>query len=472
MNTSQLALILARNDFSTFKKLVWKRYQHAKHLAYIDNYIKQCFKYILTEGKEGINRLIIEMPPRHGKSQNISRLLPGYFLGKFPDKRVLLTSYGASLSEGHSRWIRTLIQTPNYKLIFPETQLAQDSKARAKWDIKDHLGGLEAMGKGGSIVGKGGDLIVIDDIVKNRKEAESSLQRDNDYEWFINDLTTRLEPNGVIISIVTRWHEDDLHGRLRRLQPNTWTIVKLPAIAEDNDPLDRPVGTALWPSRYSINVLKNIQATSHDYSFNSLYQQNPMSKEGSLFKTSKIKLIDSSQIGTLAKTVMFFDLALSENESADYTVGLKLGETIEGTLVILNVTRVQIEYDELTQYLESVILRNRNKIRYGIEANFFHSKVVKKLLLKPALKGYTIQGIKTTEDKYTRALPIASRIGESLVCCLNEAWQPDLFYELASFPNGKHDDQVDSLSGAYNMLAVSDRKAVYRPYKGSTNEAN
>lgn len=207
----------ARNNFSIFKRVVWKRYIQAAHIEFLDYYLNQVLLYIETGGKEGIGQLLLEMPPRHGKTQNVSRLFPAYFLGRNPDKRVILTSYSASLPEGNSRWIRTLIQMPNYRFVFPHMALALDSRAKDEWNlISPYAGGLTAIGKGGAVTGKGAELLIIDDSVKNREEAESERIRQKDWDWITSDLWTRKEPGSAVISIMTRWHDDDVHGRFRK----------------------------------------------------------------------------------------------------------------------------------------------------------------------------------------------------------------------------------------------------------------
>lgn len=441
---------LCRDSFAFFKAFIWRRYIRAAHLTLLDKKLEAVTRYVETGGAEGIGQLLIEMPPRHGKTQSISRLFPAWFLGRNPDRRVILTSYGASLAEQNSRYVRSIIRSQRFSYAFHGIQLSQDSKARDAWNLAaPYEGGLIAVGKAGAVTGKGADLIINDDPVKNRAEAESELQRDKDWAWWINDLMTRREPSAAVISVMTRWHFDDLHGRLRNYESDQWDSVRLPALAEENDPLGRPIGAALWPSRFSREDL--LKMAKVDYTFNSLYQQNPMPPSGGLFKREKFRIIQDPPMN-IRRYVMYWDLALSEKTSADYTVGCLLGETSNREFIILEIVRLQVDWDELPDHIEKVILRLPEKVVHGIESNFYHGRAVKKLLQRPSLHRHTIRSVLVETDKFTRALPVAGRVGEGVVYCLNRVWTEDLIRELTVFPKGPHDDQVDAVAGAYLML--------------------
>ncbi len=276
-------------DFTAFKRLLWRAYQHAPHLAVIDSALTDIATHIETNGADGIGHLAIFIPPRHGKSQTVARLFPAWFLGRNPDKRVILTGYGASLVDKHSRAVRNLLLTDAYGGIFPKTRVATDSAARAAWDVADHTGGMDAAGIGGAITGKGADLLLIDDPVKNRQEAESAVMRERVWESYASDLYTRLEPGGAVVLIMTRWHPDDLGGRLLAREPENWTVIRLPALAEPDDPLGRAVGEALWTARYSVAKLEKTRASIGSHAFAALYQQRPLFHEGALFRAGWIK---------------------------------------------------------------------------------------------------------------------------------------------------------------------------------------
>jgi hypothetical protein len=272
------------DDLTAFKRAVWSPYRHAAHLQLIDEALAGVARYIETGGAAGISRLAIFVPPRYGKSQTVARLFPAWFVGRNPDRRVILTGYAASLVDKHSRAVRNIVMGDAFKRIYPGVRVADDSAARSSWDIAGCEGGMDAVGIAGAVTGKGASLLVIDDPVKNRKDAESGLIRQRVWDSYSNDLYTRLEPDGAIALIMTRWHEDDLAGRLLRDQGDEWHVIRLPALAEDGDALDRAPGAPLWAERYSADQVAKIRATLGEYSFSALYQQRPRPHDGALFK--------------------------------------------------------------------------------------------------------------------------------------------------------------------------------------------
>ncbi|MDZ4771213.1 MAG: terminase family protein [Chloroflexota bacterium] len=299
------------HDFTAFKRTLWRAYSHAPHLALIDSALTRITQYVESGGRDGIGRLAIFIPPRHGKSQVVARLFPAWFLGRNPDARVILTGYGASLVEKHSRAVRNWVRSAPYARIFPDVKIASDSAARASWDIADHDGGMDAVGIDGAVTGKGAHLLVIDDPVKNRQQAESSHLRAQIWESYTDDLLTRLEPGGAVALIMTRWHADDLGGRLLAREPDAWHVIRLPALAEDDDPLGRAPGAALWAARYSIETLASRRASMGAYAFAALYQQQPIAREGGLFKFKWIDGARSLSAPPLRRVVIAIDPAAS-----------------------------------------------------------------------------------------------------------------------------------------------------------------
>lgn len=308
----------------------------------------QVTRYVETGGAEGIGRLAVFIPPRHGKSMTVARLFPAWFLGRNPDSRVLLTGYGASLVDQHSRFARNLLQTERYQAVFPDVLLAPDSRARSAWDIAGRMGGMDAVGIGGAVTGKGAHLLIIDDPVKNREQAESTLIRQRIWDSYTSDLYTRLEPGGAMALIMTRWHEDDLSGRILKRLLNResgsrdgasddgasfdgasfdgasydgvgWTVIRLPALAEEDDPLGRPLDAPLWADRYPAARLNAIRADIGAYAFFALYQQRPKPREGALFRADWIDAGRVPLVPTLRRIVIAVDPAVSAASGSDET---------------------------------------------------------------------------------------------------------------------------------------------------------
>ena len=411
------------------------------------------------------------MPPRHGKSELVSRRLPAFLLGRNPDARVIIASYGADLANAMSRDVQQIIMSEAYRELFPFTELpAKGSRQKATesvFDIAFRRGGLRATGVGGGITGMGGDFIIVDDPIKDRTDAESETIRETVFSWFTSTLYTRQEKDAGILITMTRWHLDDLVGRLLRRQSepdaDQWTVISFPALLEreedrnDGDP--REVGEPLWAGKFDRSALRSIRANG-EYDWNALYQQTPISSAGGLFKREKFQIIDQEP-ADLKRVVRFWDLAMSSKTSADYTVGVKMGITATGQLVILDVARFQREWDEVEPEVAMTAVRDERGVHVGVEKVAFMSRAVGKLAARPELHSFVIRGVEPDKDKVTRALPFAARVGEGMVSVLRRSWTDALLDELCAFPMGKHDDIVDACSGAYTMLDTHIETKVY-----------
>lgn len=710
---------LSVGGYLAFKQRIYKRYQHAPHLDLIDDALLSAARFVDTQGAEGFGFHIVEMPPRHGKTVDISRLYPPYILGCRPDWRFILSSYGATLAQKNSRYARNIIRSPLYQEIFPGIKLAQDSKASDAWDVQGFEGGADAMGVGGGVTGKGAQIIVVDDPVKSREEAESEVYREKVWDWYTDDLYTRREPYGAIVVVMcmtgdtpvmladgterplreikagdcvatydagklqtatvlnhisngrdyvykitttsgkiiranerhpflveqhgelqwirlkhlttahkivtvrdngangkarpaplkaaeslsvaediaqhtttkrnglmgiaprqliqqtavmlvssidtvsrklstmrcllrkmvnvlsasnppvitsvrigagsyasttttrptqserfcattaislldtpkqkqthsrlpttsdftteaivsiapdgidevfdvqiehtenfiangfvshnTRWHEDDLVGRLLKNEPDKWQVLRLPALAEADDPLGRAEGEALWAERFPVAVLRDIEATLGEYSFSALYQQHPVPAEGGIFKRAWFEPV-VQYTPPIAYAVRYWDLAMSEKTSADFTAGVKIGIGEDGHRYVLDVFHERIDWGDLTERLAQVMLADGANVAQGIEQKGYMSRAIQALNVDPRLHGYQVWGYEVDKDKLTRALPAAAKASSGVVHVLASHWTGEFLDELCSFPYGAHDDMVDAFSGAEAML--------------------
>ena len=380
----------------------------------------------------------------------VSKLFPAWFLAEHPDMRVILASYGMTLAQKNSRYARNTIQSIGFKDIYPYISLAQDSKAVDAWDLRGHEGGMDAVGVGGGVTGKGGHIIIVDDPIKSREEAESETYREKVWDWFRDDLYTRREPGGAIVIIVTRWHQDDLVGRLLRDDASKWRVLNLAAIAEANDTIGREVGAALWPERFPIDVLLDIRKTLGEYSFSALYQQKPVPAEGGIFKRAWLNAVQT--LPEIVHSVRYWDTAMSSRTTADYTVGVKLGQGVDGHYYVMDVARFQKEWGDVVPAIAEVILKDGVTVQQGIEEVAFMSRAITELNQDYRLHNFSIFGYAVDKDKVTRALPFAARASAGNVSVLNSHWTDEYLDEMCSFPNGAHDDQVDASSGAWAMI--------------------
>lgn len=468
------AKYLARLDLAAFAACIYPSYQKPvpAHLAMINSALEAVAQYIESDGAEGIGKLRIEVHPRSGKSQTVARIFPAWVLGKFPDTRIIIASYGEKLSEDHARAVRNTLRSGNYASIFPKVKLAPDSQAKDAWDLADPAaGGLISVGLNGAVTGKGAGLLICDDLVKGRAEAESRTIREQTWSWYTNDLLTRLNsPFAPIIHIGTRWREDDLLGTLAANEPEGWHVIKLPALAEENDPLGREVGEALWPvtwvkrknkktgkrelvqkRKFDRAFLLEKQQAIGAYAFSALYQCDPIPPAGGIFEREKFTLIDEMPADPV-RMCRFYDLALSQRVSADYTVGVLMALLSDQRLVVADVQRYQVNWGYATERIAATAKKDGAKVRIGIEKVFFHGQAVQELLNRSDMHDYSILGVVPDGDKVQRAQPFAARVSAGMVYVLRRAWTRDYIDELCSFDRGKHDDQVDASSGAYKLL--------------------
>lgn len=431
-----------------------QKWELAKHLALLN-------RKLLDIAAGRTTRLMIRMPPRHGKSEFISKYYPAWFLGRFPDKRVILTSYEADFAASWGRKVKEVLEEHG-KEVFG-ISIRKDSSAANRWDIEGHTGGMNTAGVGGPITGKGAHLFIIDDPVKNAEEALSKTMRDKAWDWYRSTAYTRLEPGGAIILILTHWHEDDISGRLvKEMQAggDQWEIIDLPAIAEDNDLLGRKPGEALWEARFPLPKLLNIKKAIGTEWWNALYQQRPQIAQGFLFKRQYFRYF--SRQGDLyvlqtpggakpvkANDCMVFhtcDPAASTKDTADYFVMATWAKTKDNDLLLLDILRTRLEGPDQPNLFKQAYQRWHPAFQALEDVGLtLYQALVK--------AGLPVKYLKADTDKVTRALPAAARMEAGTIYFLSGApWLADYEEELTAFNKGKHDDQVDVTSYAVITL--------------------
>lgn len=301
---------MARSDLISFMQYESRgAWQKAAHLEYM------CRKLEAIDRGE-IDKLMIFMPPRHGKSEVTSKKFPAWYLGRHPDREIILTSYSADLAYEFSRIARNTLREQGFNIF--KKELASDSSAVKKWNIQGYRGGLTAAGVGGPITGRGAHVAIIDDPVKNWEEAASEIYRERAWNWYQTVLRTRLAPGGAIILIMTRWHEEDLAGRLLDQERDKWEIINFPAIALEEDILGRREGEVLWPERYPMDSILDIKDTMLDRLFLALYQQQPRTRqENALWNYDMIEYVEA--LPQLKRIVVAVDPAASSSELSSET---------------------------------------------------------------------------------------------------------------------------------------------------------
>lgn len=468
VSTQELAQAeLARRELARRNLLDFTLYTYSGQ--YQTNWHHRVLCHYLDRWVAGeIKRLKVEMPPRHGKSELVSRRLPAYLLGLFPDDEVMATSYSADLSRRFNRDVQRVIDSPSYRNIFPDTTLSAANvrtTAQGTWlrnadifEIVGRKGVYKSSGVGGSIGGMGFKWGIIDDPVKGAKEANSATFRQSDWEWYTDVFWTRQAPDAAILLTMTRYNMDDLSGRIQMSMEQdggeNWVVLTLPAILEseaDRHPDDpRQVGQALWENRFNLDFL-NKARTQNAYSFAALYQQKPIPHGEAVFDVVKIDTIHT--LPDCHTLVRFYDLAVTVKKHSDYTVGLRLGITKDEDIIILHVYRVQKKMPDVEKDIAQNAALDGKATRIRLEAEKAGIVQLDYLMRREDLRGYTIDAKPPVGDKYTRAQPIATRVNNGKVKMLFGTWNRAFLDELATFPLGAHDDQVDALSGAYAMLA-------------------
>lgn len=430
---------LAQTSLLAFAMATYRNYKTSEHLAKLAAYLNA-----LDDGK--INRLLVTMPPRHGKSELCSVRFPAWLLGRNPSHRYVIASYGADLATRFSREVRAIIASPTFETIFPDTKLSDDSRAVDAWDVADHRGGLRAVGVGGALTGHGAHGIIIDDPVKSRAEAESRTYRDSIWHWYRSVAYTRLEPNGWILLVMTRWHEDDLAGRLlaqARHEPTAdqWIHLHLPAISDDNQPL--------WPERYPIAELERIKTTIGPREWEALYQGRPRSPEGALFRRDWFQIIPNQPPNL--RWCRYWDLAASTKTSADYTASVAAALDTDGKLYIRDIIRGRWEWPDVRRRIIETA-QQEPTTSIGVESTGFQMAAMQDIMRDQRMLLKDARPINVDKDKVTRALPWAARAEMGKVFIVAGPHVEEFIEECAEFPLGAHDDQVDAVSGAVQML--------------------
>ena len=431
----------ARTELIPFTEWTFPHYETGLHQEVIADHLQQVERGDIT-------RLIIEAPPRHGKSELCSKRFPAWFLGRNPTKQIISASYSGDLASGFGRDVRNIVSSSRYRAIFPDVTLAADSQAANRWHT-DQGGIYVASGVGGTIGGRGADLFIIDDPLRGREEADSGTIRDKLWDWYRSVVYTRqMFDDPRIIIMMTRWHEDDLVGRVLELEKqggDKWTRLNLPALKQS-----KGKAFALWPDKFPVERLTNIRANVGPREWTAQYQQQPRPDEGAYFQKSWFESYTRESVPNHKTSLAIFgasDYALTA-DGGDYTVHCVFGVDSRNDIWLLDWYRGQVEalegveawlllcakWEPLRWFDESVSitkslgpLQDRLKREHNVHCT--HELIV------PA------------HDKATRARSIQARSQQGAVHIpYYEPWASDLINQLLSFPTGAHDDQVDVLS--------------------------
>lgn len=427
-------------------------------------------------------RLMITFPPRHGKSEQTSRKLPAYILGHYPWMEIILASYGISLAEQFSKHVIQILKDERYAQLFPNTQLHPDDQAMSGWRTTEG-GGFKPAGVGVGVTGMGAHALIIDDPFKDRAEANSDTVRASTWDWYTDVALTRLAPGGGVLIINTRWHDDDLSGRLLAMAADPeadehvdkWDLVNFAAIADEdeyltldhqlvNEPVEgaklvRRAGEALHPARYPLELLYKLRATMTPQSWNALYQQKPVPDDGEYFNRDQITEYDPADGREDGTAYIACDFAITEKQTADWTViavGLHMpNDTVhvddiyrfrsgDAFKIVDTLLNIFTKY----QRLNPILGVEDGQIWRSMQALFFAE--ARRRGLYPS-----VELLKPLSDKQARARPLQGRMQMHMVTFQRGApWIEKLTEELLRFPSGVHDDIVDALAWMMQLVVT------------------
>ena len=435
----------AEKSFLDFVQSMWPAFIEGEHHKIMANAFER-----VANGE--LKRLIINMPPRHTKSEFASYLFPAWFLGKYPEKKIIQTAHTAELAVGFGRKVRNLISNDDYQKVFKGVELSSDSKAAGRWNTNKG-GDYFAIGVGGAVTGKGADVLVIDDPHSEQEAAVGQYNADvydKVYEWYTSGPRQRLQPGGAIIIVMTRWSKRDLTGQIiknsiQKEGAGEWEVIELPAIL--------PSGNALWPGFWKQEELESLKAELPVSKWNAQYQQNPTSEEGALIKREWWQEWDQSQIPECEAIIQSWDTAFLKTQRADYsactTWGIfnwpdEDGQTIPN-LILLDAFKEKLEFPDLKRAAYDKYWEWEPD-QMIIEAKAAGSPLIFEL---------RAMGIPVTEftpsrgqDKIARVNAVTDLFASGVVWCPPTRWAEEVVEECASFPSGDHDDLVDSTTQA------------------------
>jgi predicted phage terminase large subunit-like protein len=396
------------------------------------------------------------VPIRHGKSEQNTIGYGAYRLKENPSTRILLCSYNDKKAQKFSRETRRFAEKIG-------VQLSKDRNAAGEWETAAG-GGVQAVGAGAGVAGVNADLIIIDDPIGSRDDAESQAKRDQVWDWLTNDILARCEPHTAVVMTMSRWHQDDPAGRLLDQQRDRWTVLDLPAEAEANDAIGRAPGDPLWPALRGTEWLDEKRAELGAYGFASLLQGRPRPREGGMFKWDDWMLIeDVPRVGPM---VRYWDTAGTEattRNDPDYTVGALLCRMPDGRTAIVDLARFRYSVGqrdaEIARVAREDAVNYPGRVKWWVEREAGvggkdRTDAVKRLVQNT---GIAISDEPATGNKAIRAEPLASAVEAGNVLLCPGAWRDVLRAEAADFPAGSHDDAVDATAGAFNKLSVPSR---------------
>lgn len=399
-------------------------------------------------------RLIVLMPPGSAKSTYASVLFPAWWFTQHSQSSIIAVSHTASLGDHFGRQVRNLIADNRPRLGY---QLMPDNRAAGRWRTT-RRGEYFVSGVRGAITGRRADLAIIDDPIKSHADAANLRLRDKLWDWYRSELLSRLKPAGCIVLVMTRWHDDDIGGRLQAYDRAEWRILKLGGFAENNDPVGRNLGAPIWPDWEDTSGLLSKRSLVGERVWQSMYQQSPGIIEGGLFRCDRIDILTDAPDAGSGRIVRAWDLASTAATGGidpDWTVGLKLFVDTSGRHVVLDVVRVRGSPHEVVTTILATAQRDGEAVPISLPEDPGQAGKAQIAYIVGVLLGYNSTSSRETGSKMTRAMPVAAQIEARNLAMVQNRWNSAFLDELRDFPDGRKDDQVDALSRAFSFFATS-----------------
>lgn len=429
--------LIAKKHLPTYMKYCYPKYIYANHLIEIMEALNKV-------AKGEIDRLVVNMPPRAGKSLTISTFFPSWYLTNYPDNRIIFATYSGGFAGSFGKRVKeNIVNHPEF-----EVKIDPAMSHATEFEIYGHLGGYKASGVGSSITGRGCDILIIDDPIKNAEESKSTTMKNKIIDWYESTALTRLEPNGGVVLVQTRWSIDDLTGFLLEKEGDDWTVLNYPALNEK--------GESFFPQRFSTEQYLKIKKSLSDYWWNALYMNAPVPEGGSFFRPDMIEQYKRLDVRIVRKC-RAWDIATYDNldeKKSNYTVGALMYLLSNNKVCIDNMVRFRGTVGEVERRITDVMSNDDPDTIQVIEQQPGMAGIALKQHWNQIFRKYPVTWVYSNQDKESRALPLANAIETDNFMMRTSNWNKDFIKEMGRFNpiDDTFDDIVDATSLGFNYL--------------------
>lgn len=487
---------MAKRNVNAFGEYVFPWWRESAHHKLVGDRLMKCYRYLESGGREGINRLMIFKPPRTGKTTQVGEIFPAFALGNLPDVRVIYSTYVESLSARTTKSVRDIISGDRFANLFghrssvdAEVSLSDDSRSKTDWDLAaPHRGGMIGRGIGSGTTGYGANIFIVDDPFRDRDDADSEISRERVDRWYSSVAQTRGEDLFVIIIMHTRWHPDDLAGRRLRAMGSDdplvdqFEVLDLPALAwgpdelagsqaelraellngiykDTSDAMGRKPGESVWHEKFPVEAFEKRRANMFEEDWASIYQQRPNPPQGEMFDKAWFKIEPRAPEGLT--WYRYTDLALGKKRTSDWNSCIAVAIDSEANVWYRDMIRVR-KWEQFSAELKVLMLSPMERnTRWVIESTGFQTLAFREFINDPDLITVNIRDYTPDEDKVADARILQTRARANKVRLVDGPWIKLFLPELAAFPRGKNDDQVDTATRGLKFAVRGGRSGIH-----------